>query len=128
MIFKHIRSFDWNFSGKFMEVSSFGGATIAIEELKSWVLPTLNPGDFFEKRVGIAICSDKDRFNKQIGRELAKNKAKPTKLTVQKVIKELNKTTVNVVDSSGNCYVFIKYANAKSTFFVDFKFEGSLEY
>lgn len=117
MIFRHIRS-----------SSSFGGATIAVEELKDWILPTLNPSDFFEKKIGIAICSKKDRFNKRIGRELAKSRAKLQKLTVQKVIKELDKTTVTMLDSSENTYTFVKYNNAKSVFFIDFNFKDSFEY
>lgn len=128
MIFKHVRRYVWNKSGLYMDSSSFGGATIAMEELKPWILPTLNPGDFFEKKIGIAVCSKQDRFNKKTGRELARSRAKLQKLTIQKVIKELDKTTVSMLDSSGNTYQFVKYNNAKSVFFIDFNFKDSLEY
>lgn len=128
MIFKHLRRFDWDSSGTGMIVSSFGGVTVAVEELKPWIMPTLNPGDFFEKKIGIAVCSKEDRFEKKIGRELARSRAKVQRLTVQKVIKELDKTTVDMVDSAGNTYVFVKYNNAKSVFFTVFNFEGSFEY
>lgn len=128
MIFKHVRSFEWDSSRSRINASSFGGATVAVEELKPWILPTLNPGDFFDKKIGIAICSEKDRFNKKVGRELAKSRAKLQRLTVQKVVKELDKTTVNMLDSAGNSYVFVKYNNAKSVFFIDFNFEGSFGY
>lgn len=128
MIFRHVRSYTWNKSGLYMDSSSFGGATIAVEELKDWILPTLNPGDFFEKKIGIAVCSEKDRFDKKTGRELAKSRAKLQKLTVQKVIKELDKTIVTMLDSSENTYTFVKYNNAKSVFFIDFNFKDSFEY
>jgi hypothetical protein len=128
MIFRHVRRFEWDKSGLCINSSSFGGATIAIEDLKPWILQTLNPGDFFEKKIGIAVCSKEDRFNKKTGRELAQSRAKLQKLTVQKVVKELDKTTVNMVDSAGNSYVFIKYTNANSVFFIEFNFEGSFEY
>jgi hypothetical protein len=118
MIFKHVRN----------SSSSFGGATIAIEDLKPWILQTLNPNDFFDKKIGIAFCSKEDRFNKKTGRELAQSRAKLQKLTVQKVVKELDKTTVNMLDSAGNSYVFVKYINANSIFFIDFNFKDSLEY
>jgi hypothetical protein len=117
MIFKHIHN-----------SSSFGGVTIAVEEFKPWILPTLNPADFFEKKIGVAVCCKEDRFVKKIGRDLAQGRAKPEKLTVQKVVKELDKVTVSVVDSSGNEYVFVKYTNANSVFFMDFNFKDSLEY
>jgi hypothetical protein len=128
MIFKHIRIFDWNASGLHMDTSCFGGTTIAVEEFKPWVLPTLNPGDFFEKKIGVAVCHKEDRFNKKTGRELAQGRAKLEKLTVHKVVKELDKVTVDMQDSSGNEYVFVKYTNANSVFFMDFNFKDSFEY
>jgi hypothetical protein len=128
MIFKHIRNFEWNYSGLHMDTSSFGGTTIAIEEFKPWILPTLNPGDFFEKKIGVAVCCKEDRFNKKTGRDLAQGRAKPEKLTVHKVVKDLGKVTVNMLDSSGNEYTFVKHHNANSVFFIDFKFKDSLEY
>lgn len=118
MIFRHVRN----------SSSSFGGATIAVEEFKPWILQTLNPGEFFEKKIGVAVCSKEDRFNKKIGTDLAQSRAKPEKLTVQKLVKELDKTTVTMLDSSSNSYVFVKYNNANSVFFTDFKFKDSLEY
>lgn len=128
MIFRHVRSYAWDKSGLYVTSSSFGGVTIAVEELKHWILRQLNPGDFFDKKIGIAVCSEKDRFNKKIGRELAKSRAKLQKLTVQKVIKELDKTTVTMLDSSENTYTFVKYNNAKSVFFIGFNFKDSFEY
>lgn len=128
MIFKHLRIFDWNSPGLHLDTSSFGGTTIAIEEFKPWILQTLNPGDFFEKKIGVAICCKEDRFNKKTGRDLAQSRAKLEKLTVQKVVKELDKVTVNMIDSSGNNYTFVKHNNANSVFFIDFKFKDSLEY
>lgn len=128
MIFRHIRCFSWGKSGLHVSSSSFGGATIAIEDLKSWILPTLNPGDFFEKKIGIAICSKEDRFNKKTGRELAQSRAKSQKLTVQKVVKELDKTIVSMTDSADNTYTFVKYNNANSVFFIEFNFKDSFEY
>jgi hypothetical protein len=128
MIFKHIRIFNWDSSGSYMNESSFGGVTIAVEDLKPWILQTLNPSDFFEKKIGIAVCSKEDRFNKKTGRELAQSRAKLQRLTVQKVVKELDKTTVNMLDSTGNSYTFIKYNNANSVFFTGFNFKDSFEY
>jgi len=121
MIFRHVRRLVPESSGVAMVESSFGGFTVAVEELRGWLLPTLEPGNFFEKRIGIAVCSDKDRFNKKIGRELAEKRAKLQKLTVCRVVKEPGKTTVEMQDTGGNCYTFVKYANANSVFFVDFR-------
>ena len=51
-------------------IEALGGSTIAIEQLKPWVLETLEVGDFFEKKIGISVCSPEDRYNKKLEESL----------------------------------------------------------
>lgn len=84
--------------------SAKGGQTIVMEELKSWFVNALSEGEFFTKKVGKARCSDKENYNKKIGRELSLSRAKVITLTVQKVLILTNSKQVHLTDTEGNSY------------------------
>lgn len=85
-------------------VSAKGGQTIVMEELKSWFVNALSEGEFFTKKVGKARCSDKENYNKKIGRELALSRAKVITLTVQKVLVLSQSKEIQLTDNEGNKY------------------------
>lgn len=85
-------------------ISAKGGQTIAMEELKSWVVNALKEGETFTKKVGKARCSDKENYNKKTGRDLALNRIKVITLTVQKVLILSNYKEIQLTDAEGNLY------------------------
>lgn len=85
-------------------ISAKGGQTIAMEELKSWFVNALSEGEFFTKKVGKSRCSDKENYNKKIGRELSLSRAKIITLTVQKILILTNSKEVHLTDTEGNNY------------------------
>lgn len=86
-------------------VDSRGGQTIAFEVPQAWFLKTLQPGDFFEKKVGKARCSNDDNYNKKIGRELASSRMKSTKLICTSNIEGLDDRMTILQDPQGNLYI-----------------------
>jgi len=102
-------------------IEALGGTTVAIEQLKPWLLETLKVGEFLEKKVGISKCSDEDRYDKKIGRELAKSRMKLTRLTVVKIIQQDNYIRVDFVSDSNAVFKFIKYKSATEPFFTDYE-------
>lgn len=85
-------------------ISAKGGQTIVMEELKSWFVNSLSEGEFFAKKVGKARCSDKENYNKKLGRELSLSRAKVVTLTVQKILILSNSKQVLLSDVEGNSY------------------------
>lgn len=85
-------------------ISAKGGQTIVMEELKSWFVNSLSEGEFFAKKVGKARCSDKENYNKKLGRELSLSRAKVVTLTVQKILILSNSKEVLLSDVEGNSY------------------------
>jgi hypothetical protein len=102
-------------------IEALGGITVAVEEIKPWLIDTLRVGDFLEKKVGIAVCSIEDRYNKKVGRELAKSRMKNTRLTVSRTLHEDDCVRVEFVSSNNETFTFVKYKSAKETFFVDYE-------
>ncbi len=101
-----------------------GGITVAMEELPIWLVNELEVGNTLEKRIGIAKCSDSDRFVKSTGRELASSRMKLKKLTVKDTLLLNNSRRIVLEDSNNNTFHLIHYRNTGSVFFMDF-FEGS---
>jgi len=98
-------------------LSATGGETVAMQELEPWFVESLKPGDFFTKLVGKARCSDKENYNKKVGRELAKSRMSPTILTVLSNSDYGNTRVLILVDSKKNMYELHKKAtNAKVHF------------
>lgn len=91
MIFRHIREIDYD---NYVEICPTGGMTLAVQELEPWFFAALKPGDFFEKKIGVAKCHPKENFCKKIGREIATSKAKLRKFTVIKVVDTIGKREV----------------------------------
>lgn len=91
--------------------SAKGGTTIAMEPIQAWFFDTLQIGDFFEKKVGIARCSLEDNYCKKTGRDLAVSRLKPTRLTV---IRQLGNGIV-VEDKNGALY-YLRKVNSKVFF------------
>jgi hypothetical protein len=85
-------------------VAPRGGYTVAMEVFPGWVFDTLNLHTFFEKKVGIARCSDEDNFCKANGRSLASSRLKATKLTV--ILKSDDR--VILADDNNNKYTLKK--------------------
>ena len=101
-------------------VEARGGITVAMDELQSWFVEGLKEGDFFEKKVGQARCSDEDNYSKAAGRELSKGRMKAKRFTVTVVSKEGDALFVVLTDSDGFRYTLAKYKNANSVFFEEF--------
>lgn len=79
---KFIPKFDLETFSYLSVLDARGGETIAMEEVPAWLLGKVETGDFFTKKVGKARCSDKENYNKKVGRQLAESRMKPTVLTV----------------------------------------------
>ena len=76
--FKHVRDF-FN--------TNNGGVTVAVD-LGDSNLSTLNIDESINTvKVGVAICSEKDSFQKKVGRELSTSRLKTLDLKVTKVSK-----------------------------------------
>lgn len=118
-VFLHVRLRELNDDGEII-VHAKAGETIAMEPIQGWVVDTLNQGDFFEKKIGTAKCSDEDNFNKKIGRDLAQSRMKSKKLTV---ISNDNYTKVRILvleDTDGDRYFLYRYKNANLAYLMDF--------
>lgn len=120
MIFYHKRTLCFN---KFnaLEVYALGGETVAMEELQPWLVETIEIGDSIEKKIGKSKCSEKDRYAKKIGRELASERAKLKKLTVKNIIRLNNKLVVEFTDSENHLYVLVKYQHCNAVFFTHYE-------
>jgi hypothetical protein len=119
IVYRHERNISLNKFGEHC-IDALGGTTIAMESLKPWILDTLEVGNFFEKKIGVAKCSKEDRYNKKSGRELASSRMKLVKLTVSYILKTADRTTLSLVDDNGTSYLFIKYKTASEPFFVGY--------
>jgi hypothetical protein len=115
IIFHHKRNIKNN------TVHALGGLTVAIEELPEWILPTLKVGDFFSKKVGVAVCSIEDRYCRKTGRDLSLARMKLTKLTVTSLLHTSQSSSATLEDEKGNLYLVVKYPNANSIFLTGFE-------
>lgn len=118
IIYLHSRNVGQNKFGQYC-IDALGGKTVAMESIKPWLVADLKVGDFFDVRVGIAKCSDEDRYNKKIGRDMAKSRMKPSKLTVKSTHHIEDRSNFTLVDDKGNSFMFVKYASASEVFLVD---------
>jgi hypothetical protein len=109
--FCHKRVFEFNMyrfdSPK--QYSAKGGLTIAMQELTSWFVNSLQEGEFFVKSIGVAQCSTKDNYNKKVGREISSQRLKQKELTVDRVvvltIKGSQVKQVELIDKESNMYI-----------------------
>lgn len=102
-------------------LSARGGQTIAMEELEPWFIERLQQGDFFTKKVGKARCSDKENFNKKIGRELAVARMKPMIFTVMSN-KDFGHTRLLILgDEKGHLYELQKRDNQVKVHFLGYE-------
>jgi len=120
VIFFHKRIYCYN---KFMDLETFalGGETIAMEEIQPWFLDTISVGDFFEKKVGKAKCSNEDRYDKDVGRGLSKQRMKLKKLTVKDILRLNNKLIVELVDDENCSYKLVRHQGCNSVFFINYE-------
>jgi len=95
----------FGFSHHQQGVKARGGQTIAMQELTSWFVNSLQEGEFFVKSIGKCRCSDKENYNKKLGRELSSSRMKATKLTVNKVLIFSGTKEVELIDEQNNKYV-----------------------
>lgn len=92
--------------------------TVAIVSIQPWFFEALKPGDFFERKLGIAKCNPEDNFCKKTGREIAIKNMKNTKLTVESIYQDIKEKLIVMKDDSGRRYNFIKYPKASSVFLI----------
>ena len=85
-------------------LSSKGGSTIVMDVFAPWFFEELKPGDFIEKRIGIATCHPDENYCKKTGREQATAKIKNTKLTVLDVYKSLGGSYINFTTENGEFF------------------------
>lgn len=71
--------------------SATGGTTFAVEKIK---IKNFLIGEKITLKVGFAKCSEKDNYNKKLGRELALNRMKEVKFEVTRIV--YTKDEVNV--------------------------------
>lgn len=119
IIFHHKRNIKNNV------VHALGGTTVAMEELSSWIMSELKVGDFWTKKVGIAVCSIEDRYNRKTGRDLSLARMKLVKLTVTSLLHTSVSSSATLEDEKGNLYLVVKYPNANSIFLVGFEHAGN---
>lgn len=114
--FAHIRVGQSNKKTHVLETSPRGGKTFAIDLPNSWLFRQVVEGDSFTRSVGSSRCSDKDNYNKALGRGLAKSRMKPTKLTVLEVRRgdRAGELFVYLTDVNGNIF-FVKAREDKET-------------
>lgn len=120
VIFHHKRNYCFNKLGE-VETFALGGETIAMEEIQPWLLECIDVGDFFEKKVGKAVCSEKDRYNKKLGRELSLKRMKVRKFTVLRIGFLNNKLIIDLSDDENFKYRLVKHNNCDSVFFIDYE-------
>lgn len=112
MLFKHTREYEWSDEVSF-RVNAKGGATLAVQELPDWFFAGLKPGDFFEKRIGRAVCHPKENFCRKLGREAAEKAAKLKRFTVVRIVETVGKREITFgVDGFGEL-IMIKTESGK---------------
>ncbi len=102
-------------------VSPTGGETIALEIPEVWFLEALKPGEFFDRRVGKARCSDDDNYIKKAGRELAESRMKPRRLTCIGNQQFKTERLVVLQDAQENLYTLRVRENCKNAHFIDYE-------
>lgn len=91
MTYKHVRPGRWERSGEFYQsIAEKGGKTFAVESLCPQAFQALRVGQKIQLHFGKAVCSDKDRYCKQTGRELALSRIEPLTFTVHRIIDDLS--------------------------------------
>jgi len=79
VLFKHLRAQD-----QFGNISPKGGMTIAVEGMTTDVfidsVSKILSGERFVLKTGMSVCSEKDSFKRQTGRELAVTRLQATTL------------------------------------------------
>jgi hypothetical protein len=108
-------------TNEFSPVDPKGGETIALEVPATWFLETLQPGDFFEKKVGKARCSDDDNYNKKTGRELATSRMKTVRLTCGHNKLYGEDRIVILIDPTGHQYVLKTSGKHYAPHFIDYE-------
>lgn len=101
-----------------LEIDPRGGATVALEIPQSWLLKEIKVGESFDKKVGIAICSTDDNYNKKLGRELAQSRMKLTRLVcVEEVSDDYGNKSIALSIGGGNV-VLLRRLNSGKVFFI----------
>jgi hypothetical protein len=98
-----------------------GGVTLAMEQIEAWYFDTLEMGTFFEKSIGKARCSRDDNYCKKVGRDLAVERMKPTKLTViASIVSPVdNKKIVVLKDAKDNSLYYLKKVTGNNRVYLD---------
>jgi hypothetical protein len=98
--------------------ASRGGYTVALEIPQSWLLKDLKVGESFDKKVGIAICSSEDNYNKKLGRELASSRLKPTRLTCVEVQEDEDGNRAIALSAGNGKVLLLRRLNSGKVFFL----------
>lgn len=76
--FKHSRNFNQD------GLVAKGGNTVALE-VDNDKVSSLKPGEKFTAKMGFSVCSDRDNYNKKIGREICLERLENVDFTVLSV-------------------------------------------
>jgi len=113
--YSHQRVFS-KFATIAIEVLPHGGITIAMETVPVEMFLEMQVGDQLEVEVGKAVCSDKDNYNKKLGREIAQGRMKNVILDV--IVK--TDSEVLLTDKT-NHYCLRLSSTGKKVFFLDYE-------
>jgi len=110
--FSHYRNSISRYNGK-------GGTTFAVE-INQTDAKNYNIGDCVNISMGIAKCSDKDCFNKKIGRELSSSRLKNIEFNVISIRKSLDmknsKISTRIILKADNTILTINQSSQNSKF------------
>ena len=102
-------------------VLATGGTTIAMEEIPVELFKQISVEHVLECAVGKARCSDKDNYNKKVGRNIAKGRMKNVQLAVNMVGTHPDGTIeVILSDIEGHQYTLVHKEGASTVRFVDY--------
>lgn len=120
---KFIAKFDLETFSYLSVLDARGGETIAMEEVPAWLLDKVETGDFFTKKVGKARCSDKENYNKKVGRQLSQSRMKITTLTVLSNQDFRGVRVLILIDDENNLYQLEKEIGHQKVRFVGYNNE-----
>ena len=103
------------------EIGAKGGTTIAMEEIPVDMFKQLTADNILLCQVGKAECSNKDNYNKKVGRNIAQGRMKEVPLFVESIC-IIPKDTIEVIlqDQTGHQYTLILKEGASTVRFVNY--------
>ena len=91
--------------------------TVALEVIEKEWFECLLPNHTIILKVGIAICSKKDQYNRKIGKQLSESRMMYKEFRCTDVLIKENGRTINLVNNEGHiCQIYIKAGNRRAFF------------